>query len=84
MIKKHNLKVISYVLIFRSRGFFFNSARDHEKSSIDDLDIMTRMQLDYVGFWLQYEYEENVGGTLSLGLNGSPFSSVSNYKSEIV
>jgi len=42
----------------RSRGFFFNSARDAEKTSTDDLDVMTRMQLDYVGFWIQYEYEE--------------------------
>ena len=58
----------------RSRSFFFENERDAERVSIDEPDITTRMQLDYVGFWIQYNYEEGLGGTLSVGLNGSPFS----------
>ncbi len=58
----------------RSRSFFFENERDTEKVAINDLDVMTRMQLDYVGFWVIYQYEEDAGGTVSVGLNGSPFS----------
>ena len=32
------------------------------------------MQLEYVGFWVMYTFEDGLGGTLSVGLNGSPFS----------
>ncbi len=59
----------------RSRSFFFESERDTERVAVDDLDVMTRMQLDYVGFWVQYRYEDGIGGTISVGLNGAPFAS---------
>ena len=58
----------------RSRSFFFDSERDAERVAITDLDVMTRMQLDYVGFHIQFRYEEGVGGTISVGLNGAPFT----------
>ncbi len=59
----------------RTRSFFFENERDIERASIDDIDTLQRMQQDYVGYWIQYKYEDNVGGQLSVGLNGAPFSS---------
>ena len=58
----------------RSRSFFFENERDSERVSIDELDVITRMQLSYVGLWIHYKHEDGLGGTLSVGLNGSPFS----------
>ena len=39
-----------------------------------DPQTLRRLEDDYVGFWVQYRYEEGYGGQLSLGLNGAPFS----------
>ena len=58
----------------RSRSFFFENERDQERISIDELEVTTRMQLEYVGFWIQHKYVEGVGATIAVGLNGAPFS----------
>ena len=60
----------------RTRSFFFDSERDNEVASIEDLDILTRIQTGFVGFWIMYKYDETSrGGLLSVGLNGAPFNS---------
>ena len=60
----------------RTRSFFFANQRDTEVATIEDLDILTRIQTGFVGFWIQYKYDEiSKGGLLSVGLNGAPFSS---------
>ena len=47
---------------------------DREVAVYADPQTLRRLEDDYVGFWVQYRYEEGYGGQLSLGLNGAPFS----------
>ena len=55
----------------RVRSFFFENENDRERATVDDLDILTRMQLGFVGFWIMYKYDSAVsGGQLAVGLNG--------------
>ena len=59
----------------RTRSFFFENENDRERATVDDLDILTRMQTGFVGFWIMYKYDNAVsGGQLAVGLNGAPFS----------
>ena len=56
----------------RTRSFFFENESDRERASVDDLDILTRMQTGFVGFWIMYKYDSSVsGGQLAVGLNGT-------------
>ena len=42
-----------------------------ERATVDDLDILTRMQSGFVGFWIMYKYDNTLnGGQLAVGLNG--------------
>ena len=58
----------------RTSSFFFENERDIERASVQESDIMTKMSEDYVGFWIRYNYGDGTG-EVSIGLNGSPFSS---------
>ena len=56
----------------RSRSFFFDNEYDNEKATVDDMDTLARMQTGYVGFWIQYKYDDALnGGQISVGLNGT-------------
>jgi len=57
-----------------TRSFFFSNENDREVASFEDPQTLRRLEQDYVGFWVQYKYEEGYGGQLSVGLNGAPFS----------
>jgi len=57
-----------------TRSFFFSNENDREVASYADPQTLRRLEEDYVGFWMQYKYEDGYGGQLSLGLNGAPFS----------
>ena len=57
-----------------TRSFFFSNENDREVASYADPQTLRRLEEDYVGFWVQYKYEDGYGGQLSLGLNGAPFS----------
>jgi len=57
-----------------TRSFFFSNENDREVAVYADPQTLRRLEDDFVGFWIQYKYEEGYGGQLSLGLNGAPFS----------
>ena len=57
-----------------TRSFFFSNENDREVAVYADQQTLRRLEEDFVGFWVQYKYEEGYGGQLSLGLNGAPFS----------
>jgi len=57
-----------------TRSFFFSNENDREVAVYADPQTLRRLEEDFVGFWVQYKYEEGYGGQLSLGLNGAPFS----------
>ena len=57
-----------------TRSFFFSNENDREVAVYADPQTLRRLEEDFVGFWVQYRYEEGYGGQLSLGLNGAPFS----------
>jgi len=57
-----------------TRNFFFSNENDKEVAKFKDSQMKRRMEEGYVGFWVQYRYQEGYGGTLSVGLNGSPFT----------
>jgi len=57
-----------------TRSFFFSNENDREVAKYEDPQLLRRLEQDYVGFWVQYKYEEGYGGQLSVGLNGAPFS----------
>ena len=57
-----------------TRSFFFSNENDREVAVYADRMTLTKLEEDYVGFWVQYKYEEGYGGQLSIGINGAPFS----------
>jgi len=57
-----------------TRSFFFSNENDREVASYEDPQLLRRLEQGFVGFWVQYKYEEGYGGQLSVGLNGAPFS----------
>jgi hypothetical protein len=58
-----------------TRSFFFENENDREVAQSNDLQTFRKLELGYVGFWVQYKYEEGYGGQISVGLSGSPLSS---------
>merc|ERR1719499_233812 len=65
---------MSIAVSARTRSFFFTNERDQDKVSKERTDIINQMQLTHVGFWIRYDYAEGIGGTVAVGLNGSPFN----------
>lgn len=57
-----------------TRSFFFSNENDREVAKFEDPQTLRRLEAGFVGFWVQYKYEEGYGGQLSVGLNGAPFS----------
>jgi len=55
-----------------TRSFFFSSENDREVSKSNDLQTIRKLELGFVGFWVQYKYEAGYGGQISVGLSGSP------------
>jgi len=59
-----------------TRSFFFSSSQtEREVSTSNDLQMIRRLEQDFVGFWVQYKFEEGYGGQLRVGLSGSPLNS---------
>ena len=47
-----------------TRSFFFSNENDREVAAYEDPQTLRRLEQDYVGFWVQYKYEEGYGGQL--------------------
>jgi hypothetical protein len=47
-----------------TRNFFFSNENDREVAKFEDFETRRRMEDDYVGFWVQYKYDEGYGGQL--------------------
>jgi len=59
-----------------TRSFFFaTSETDREVAKTESFQTQRQLEQGFVGFWVQYKYEAGYGGTLSVGLSGSPLSS---------
>jgi len=58
-----------------TRNFFFSNENDKEVAQFKDFETKRRLENGFVGFWIQYKFQEGYGGQLSVGLNGSPFTS---------
>ena len=54
-----------------TRSFFFSNENDKEVAKYEDPITLRKLEADYVGFWVQYKFEEGYGGQLSVGLNGN-------------
>jgi hypothetical protein len=47
-----------------TRSFFFSNENDREVAKFEDFEMKRRMEEGYVGFWVQYKYDEGYGGQL--------------------
>ena len=47
-----------------TRSFFFSNENDREVAAYEDPQTLRRLEQDYVGFWVQYKYDEGYGGQL--------------------
>ena len=47
-----------------TKSFFFENENDREVAESNDLQTFRKLEVGYVGFWVQYKYEAGYGGQI--------------------